>query len=97
MCRFGQYDFTDVSPAFLGSAQEEEGRRLFEGVAAGAGIGERMRFMVLDVKRDVVGVGGSDEGGYEEGGYDVIVAANVLHATGEVRGSLANLRRLLKV
>ncbi|KAK4236508.1 lovastatin diketide synthase LovF [Achaetomium macrosporum] len=86
-CRFGRYDFTDVSPGFLEKVKNGE-----EGEVAGvfAGLGERMRFKVLDVEADAV------EQGFEEKGYDLVVAVNVLHATKSLKESLRNIRRLLK-
>jgi hypothetical protein len=87
-CRFGRYDFTDVSPGFLEKVKQEEGG-MVGGVLAGLGE-ERMRFRVLDVERDAV------EQGYEEGGYDLVVAVNVstpqirLGCGGRVELSLAD-------
>jgi SAM-dependent methyltransferase len=34
--------------------------------------------------------------GFEEGFYDLVIASNVIHATRSVKGSLANIRKLLK-
>jgi len=36
---------------------------------------ENMVFKTLDVEKDII------EQGYEEGKYDIVVAANVIHAT----------------
>ncbi|MBM0279983.1 beta-ketoacyl synthase N-terminal-like domain-containing protein, partial [Micromonospora tarensis] len=47
-------------------------------------------FGTLDVDRDVT------TQGYPAGGVDVVVATNVLHATPDVRRTVANLRRLLR-
>ncbi|KAK3302901.1 putative polyketide synthase [Chaetomium strumarium] len=91
-CRFGRYDFTDVSPGFLEKVKlgtGEEGGSQVGDVLAGLGE-ERMQFKVLDVERDAVGQG------FEEGGYDLVVAVNVLHATKSLRESLRNIRTLLK-
>ncbi|KAK2051751.1 beta-ketoacyl synthase domain-containing protein [Colletotrichum caudatum] len=49
-----------------------------------------MAFRVLDVEDDPLAQG------FEAGRYDVVVAANVLHATRRVDETLANARRLLK-
>ncbi|KAL8303319.1 hypothetical protein RB600_006977 [Gaeumannomyces tritici] len=50
----------------------------------------RMSFKVLDIERDPI------KQGFEAEGYDLIVAANVLHATKQMQVTLANTRRLLK-
>ncbi len=63
-CRFGRYDFTDLSPAFFDKVEKEEGGVL-------AGLGERMQFAVLDVESDAV------EQGFEEASYDLCIAVNV--------------------
>ena len=47
-------------------------------------------YRVLDIERDP-----SDQG-FEEGAYDVIVAANVLHATKLLTSTMKNVHRLLK-
>ncbi|KAK7734711.1 Type I Iterative PKS [Cytospora paraplurivora] len=49
-----------------------------------------MAFRVLNVENDPVGQG------FEEAKYDLVVAANVLHATKKIDASLSNVRRLLK-
>ncbi|KAI0131574.1 hypothetical protein F4814DRAFT_438015 [Daldinia grandis] len=48
-----------------------------------------MSFQALDVTKDPVAQG------LEEGLYDLIVAANILHATPRLKESLSNVRRLL--
>ncbi|MBG0566155.1 SDR family NAD(P)-dependent oxidoreductase [Actinoplanes aureus] len=47
-------------------------------------------FGTLDVDRDVAAQG------YPVGGFDMVLATNVLHATADVRRTVANLRRLLR-
>ena len=47
--------------------------------------GSHVRFDVLDIERPRRG----------EGGFDIIIAANVVHATADVRATLANMRGLL--
>ncbi|MDB5371068.1 MAG: amino acid adenylation protein, partial [Roseomonas sp.] len=47
-------------------------------------------FATLDIERDVVAQG------FAPGGYDVVVAANVLHATRNMAGTLAQAARLLR-
>ncbi|KAL9121038.1 MAG: hypothetical protein Q9187_002404 [Circinaria calcarea] len=51
---------------------------------------DRMTFKTLDIEKDPL------EQGYKAGGYDVIVAANVLHATANLSVTLENTRKLLK-
>ncbi|KAM7211384.1 hypothetical protein V8F06_013235 [Rhypophila decipiens] len=48
-----------------------------------------MEYRVLDITQDPV------EQGFEEGGYDLILAANVLHATPCLQETLKNVRKLL--
>ena len=50
----------------------------------------RMDFATFDLERDV------ETQGLEAGRYDLIIAANVIHATADLRTSLARIRRLLK-
>ncbi|KAH7043971.1 hybrid PKS-NRPS, partial [Macrophomina phaseolina] len=50
----------------------------------------KMTFKVLDIEKDVAGQG------LEEGSYDVIVAANVLHATRTLAETMQHTRSLLK-
>ncbi|KAE8383479.1 hybrid PKS-NRPS [Aspergillus bertholletiae] len=50
----------------------------------------KMTFKVCDIEKDPV------DQGLVEGGYDVIVAANVLHATRCLANTMRNVRRLLK-
>ncbi|OQD63284.1 hypothetical protein PENPOL_c010G08089 [Penicillium polonicum] len=51
---------------------------------------DKMVFKTLDVEKDVVAQG------YELHSYDVVVASNVLHATGSMQVTLENARSLLK-
>jgi 2-polyprenyl-3-methyl-5-hydroxy-6-metoxy-1,4-benzoquinol methylase len=48
-----------------------------------------IEYKVLDVSRDPIAQG------FEEGSYDLIVAANVLHATPSLHETLSNVRKLL--
>lgn len=50
----------------------------------------RMNYRVLDIEGDI------PKQCYEDGSYDLIIAANVLHATRDLRITLQNVRRLLK-
>ncbi|HKR63434.1 MAG TPA: beta-ketoacyl synthase N-terminal-like domain-containing protein, partial [Thermoanaerobaculia bacterium] len=49
-----------------------------------------MRFAALDIERDPAAQG------FEAGTFDVIIAANVLHATRRIDESLGNVKRLLR-
>lgn len=51
---------------------------------------EKMRFKRLNIEDDPV------KQGFGEGSYDLIIAANVLHATSSMKNTLSNTRRLLK-
>ena len=48
-----------------------------------------LRTAVLDIERD------PKEQGFEAGKYDVVIAANVLHATADLRKTMANVSTLL--
>jgi microcystin synthetase protein McyG len=48
-----------------------------------------MRYATLDISRDPA------EQGFSKGSFDIIVAANVLHATPDLRATLAHVRSLL--
>ena len=80
-----RYHFTDISAAFLKPLQplEEDGRRPrfseYDFVTTG----------VFDVERP------PDTQGLTPGSYDLIVAANVIHATRILTDSLSHLKRLL--
>lgn len=50
---------------------------------------QNIEFSVLDISKDPL------EQGFEEGGYDLILAANVLHATPCLKETLKNVRKLL--
>jgi amino acid adenylation domain-containing protein len=50
----------------------------------------RMTFKVCDIEKDPI------DDGFGEGAYDVIVAANVLHATRNLTTTMRHVRRLLK-
>ncbi|KAK2600653.1 hypothetical protein N8I77_010173 [Diaporthe amygdali] len=78
--RYENYCFTDISPSFFEQAKDT----IFKDQLDSAD------FRVLNVENDPV------EQGFEAGRYDLIVAANVLHATKKIDTSLSNTRRLLK-
>ena len=44
---------------------------------------------MLDIERD------PQEQGFESGAYDIVIAANVLHATADLRQTMTNVSRLL--
>lgn len=52
--------------------------------------GEKLRFRKLNVEDDPVGQD------FNEGSYDLIIAANVLHATSSMKNTMSNTRKLLK-
>lgn len=52
--------------------------------------GDRMVFKTFDMEKPPV------EQGYTEGYYDIVLASNVLHATGKLDEMMANVRQLLK-
>ncbi|EME79470.1 uncharacterized protein MYCFIDRAFT_93879, partial [Pseudocercospora fijiensis CIRAD86] len=79
----GQYTFTDVSAGFFETTRE----RLAHTDAAAAG---RVVYKVFDVERDPV------EQGFEAESQDVVIAANVLHATSDLTKAVQNVRRILK-
>ncbi|MDE2883052.1 MAG: SDR family NAD(P)-dependent oxidoreductase, partial [Acidobacteriota bacterium] len=76
------YLFTDVSTAFFRDAEKR-----FAASAAAAGVG--LEFRTLDIERD------PGPQGLTAHGYDIVIAANVLHATEDLAASLAWCRRLL--
>lgn len=78
--RYEKYCFTDISPSFFEQAKDT----IFKDQL------DSTEFRVLNVEND------SLEQGFEAGLYDLIVAANVLHATKKINVSLSNAKRLLK-
>ncbi|HEX2090826.1 MAG TPA: beta-ketoacyl synthase N-terminal-like domain-containing protein [Longimicrobiaceae bacterium] len=74
-----EYHFTDLGRAFVLGAEKR---------AAEQGL-DFMHFGTLDISRDPAAQG------YGEHRFDVILAFNVVHATGDVAATLENLRRLL--
>nr|WHN38865.1 polyketide synthase 4 [Elsinoe perseae] len=53
-------------------------------------IDSHMRYGILDIEHDPAGQG------YDQGTYDVVIAANVVHATRQLSVTLKNARSLLK-
>lgn len=78
----GRYCYTDISAGFFDKAR-----------ARFAQWAHRMDFKTLDVSRDPLTQPGFAEA---EGQFDLIVAANVLHATPLLDETVANCRRLLR-
>ncbi|KAK8129684.1 polyketide synthase PKS2 [Apiospora kogelbergensis] len=78
--RLLKYTYTDVSAGFF----EKAGQKFAKWKNGGV-----LEFRVLDVEKDV------EEQGFDEKSYDVIVAANVLHATKDLKNTLSNVRKLL--
>ena len=80
-CRFGHYDFTDISPSFFEQARAKLARLAPPG---------RVSYRVLDIAQS-----GTDQG-FAAGSYDAVVAANVLHATRSLQATLAHVWALLR-
>ena len=76
------YAFTDLSAGFFDGAERRLG-----GPAADAGVD--LEFRALDIERDPV------EQGFAPHRFDLVLAANVLHATRDLGESLRHCRRLL--
>ncbi|KAG7103603.1 Highly reducing polyketide synthase alt5 like protein [Verticillium longisporum] len=80
--RFSHYTFTDISIGFF-----EKARDMFDKDAGG-----RMSFRALNVEADLADQGFENE----DDQYDLIVAANVIHATKSLQKTLTNARKLLR-
>ncbi|KAK8039588.1 polyketide synthase PKS2 [Apiospora rasikravindrae] len=78
--RLLKYTYTDVSAGFF----EKAGQKFAKWKNGGV-----LEFRDLDVEKEV------EEQGFDEHSYDVIVAANVLHATKDLTNTLSNVRKLL--
>lgn len=74
-----KYFFTDISPGFLGKAQDR--------FVADASI---MEFGTCNIENDPI------EQGFQAETFDLIVCANVLHATKSIQETLQHCRALLK-
>nr|UOK93122.1 AstA [Aspergillus stellatus] len=77
---FHSYTFTDISAGFFEDAE----------ATFAAEHGDKMVYKVLDIEQDPI------EQGFEGGAYDLVIAANVLHATKHLEITMTNVRRLLK-
>jgi NADPH:quinone reductase-like Zn-dependent oxidoreductase/malonyl CoA-acyl carrier protein transacylase/SAM-dependent methyltransferase len=82
--QFEHYDFTDVSSGFFQAAKERF--QAWDGL---------IDYKTLNIEEDVE-VQGLLGSGSEPARYDVIVAAQVLHATKKLSHTLNNVRKLLK-
>ncbi|PLB48173.1 hypothetical protein P170DRAFT_410869 [Aspergillus steynii IBT 23096] len=78
---FHSYIFTDISAGFFEQTQ-----------ASIQHLSDRLTYQVLDIERDPQTQGDS----FQPQSMDLIVAANVLHATRNLRQTLSNVRSLLK-
>ncbi|KAH9897328.1 putative polyketide synthase [Xylariomycetidae sp. FL2044] len=79
--RFSHFDFTDISRGFFEKGQENFADWYDAGL---------MSFKALDIEQNPTAQG------FEEGTYDVIMAANVLHATQNMHVTMSHVRKLLK-
>lgn len=79
--RLLKYTYTDISPSFFEQAANKFNKWKTGGV---------IEFRTLDIEKDI------EEQGFDEASYDLIVAANVLHATKDIKQTMASVFRLLK-
>ncbi|KAK0736272.1 hypothetical protein B0T21DRAFT_288533 [Apiosordaria backusii] len=79
---FLSYTFTDISSGFFENARNGKLKKWSDL--------NRITYEKLDISRDPV------EQGFTLGEYDLIVAANVLHATANMTVTMTNVRSLLK-
>lgn len=79
--RLRKYTFTDISSGSFEKAQVKFTK--WRAI---------LEFKALDIEKDLTGQGFEDV----EGTYDVVIAANVLHATSDLSQTLENIYRLLK-
>lgn len=79
--RLLKYTYTDISPGFF-----EQAAQKFSKWKAGGMI----EFRVLDIEKDI------EEQGFDDASYDLIIAANCLHATKDIKHTMTNVHRLLK-
>ena len=81
-----EYVFTDISPQFINgfktSYQAEQTANHHKN-------DHIIDYRVLDISRPF------DDQGFSEGSFDIVIAANVLHATASLKDSLDNIHRLL--
>lgn len=77
---YSTYTFTDISSGFFEAAEQEFEKQGYD----------RVEMKTLDIGQDPASQGFLDHA------YDLIIAANVLHATRSLRQTLSNVRQLLK-
>ncbi|KAK4098855.1 putative polyketide synthase [Parathielavia hyrcaniae] len=75
------YTFTDISSGFFENAKYKLSDPKFA---------NRITYKKLDISQDPA------EQGFGAGEYDVVIAANVLHATEDMAVTMANVRKVLK-
>lgn len=75
------YTFTDISSGFFEGAKKKLSNPKFA---------NRITYKKLDISQDPL------EQGFEAEEYDVVIAANVLHATEDMAATMANVRKVLK-
>ena len=78
-----EYVYTDISADLLAAARERFARERFDRDGA------PLQYRVLNIERDPAAQG------FETHGYDLVVAANVLHATRDLGEALEHCRALL--
>lgn len=79
--RLLKYTYTDISPGFF----EQAGQKFSKWKAGGV-----IEFRVLDIEKDI------EEQGFDEASYDLIIAANCLHATKDIKHTMTSVFRLLR-
>lgn len=79
--RLLKYTYTDISPGFF-----EQAAQKFKKWKAGGVI----EFRALDIEKDI------EQQGFDEASYDLIIAANCLHATKDIKQTMTSVFRLLK-
>lgn len=79
--RLLKYTYTDISAGFFEKAAHKFRKWKSGGV---------IEFKILDIEKDV------EQQGFDEGSYDLIIAANVIHATADLQKTLGNVAKLLK-
>ncbi|KAF3768882.1 hypothetical protein M406DRAFT_10616, partial [Cryphonectria parasitica EP155] len=79
---FASYTFTDISDGFLDDF--EKTKDAFKSQS------HKMSFKFLDIEKSPA------TQGFEHHSYDIVIAANIVHATSSCQRSLENARKLLK-
>jgi acyl transferase domain-containing protein len=80
-----EYHLADVSRAMFTDIAGAATQRIRQKLADYSFV----NFLRLDLEKD------PEKQGFEIGGYDIVIAPNILHATMDLRRSVAHLRRLL--